>query len=472
MSTRIQTPPRQVRQIRSAVFTLVALCLTMIPAAFADDGPKSPGGEKNKNDPNATIRRIRIERAMRFAGNLAGRKFDDAVQHFDRTLRGTLTKEKLASAWIEAQRRVGPFRSFGNPHTGLSADAGQVYIPTRFARLDQTLKIVFNELNQISGFRIEGGDPSAAYAPPAYDRRKRYIERDVEFGKSPWIVKGKITLPRIQGQAPIVVLVHGSGPHDQDQTIGPNKPFRDLAAGLSSNGVAVLRFHKRTYAYAKELEKRTDLGLREEVIEDALAAIAFARSRIGIDKKRVFLLGHSMGATLGPHIAAEDGNLAGLILMSGAPRDAFDVVLDQLDYMASLHGTSRDPNKKVAETARKTIQSIRAGADPSKAEVLGVPAAYWLELSRFAKASLQVAAGRPCRLLVAGGGRDDQVTNRDFGLYKTALVGRDQATLHWFEEMNHLYMRGVDKARPEEYWQPGHVDEEVIRFLADWIKGK
>jgi uncharacterized protein len=46
-----------------------------------------------------------------------------------------------------------------------------------------------------------------------------------------------------------VVLLSGSGPQDRDETIGRNKPLKDLAWGLASAGVAVLRFDKVTHAH-------------------------------------------------------------------------------------------------------------------------------------------------------------------------------------------------------------------------------
>ena len=54
-----------------------------------------------------------------------------------------------------------------------------------------------------------------------------------------------VTLPKGAGPFPAVVLVQGSGPHDRDETIGPHEPFRDLAWGLASRGIAVLRYDKR-----------------------------------------------------------------------------------------------------------------------------------------------------------------------------------------------------------------------------------
>ena len=51
----------------------------------------------------------------------------------------------------------------------------------------------------------------------------------------------------VKGRVPVVILVHGSGPSNMDEFMGPNAPFRDLAEGLSRRGVAVLRYDKRTF---------------------------------------------------------------------------------------------------------------------------------------------------------------------------------------------------------------------------------
>jgi uncharacterized protein len=68
-----------------------------------------------------------------------------------------------------------------------------------------------------------------------------------------------------------------SGPQDCDETIPPNKPFRDLAWGLASQGIAVLRYEKRTNVYAASLgSQRETLTVKEEVIDDALCVCLFA----------------------------------------------------------------------------------------------------------------------------------------------------------------------------------------------------
>lgn len=55
---------------------------------------------------------------------------------------------------------------------------------------------------------------------------------------------GLLTLPDGAGPFPAVLLVHGSGPQDRDEAVGPNRPFRDLAVGLAALGVASLRYDK------------------------------------------------------------------------------------------------------------------------------------------------------------------------------------------------------------------------------------
>ena len=75
----------------------------------------------------------------------------------------------------------------------------------------------------------------------------------MQVGVGEWVLPGTISMPRGDGPFPAVVLVHGSGPNDRDETIGPNKPFRDLAGGLASQGIAVLRYEKRTRQHPLKL---------------------------------------------------------------------------------------------------------------------------------------------------------------------------------------------------------------------------
>jgi hypothetical protein len=118
------------------------------------------------------------------------------------------------------------------------------------------------------------------------------------------------------------------------------------------------------------------------------------------------------------------------------------------------------------------IAQAKVGTAPKEENLLGAPVSYWQELQSLSAASPPIIAKLPCRVLVIGGGRDYQVTRTDFDLYRDALKKNKRATLKWFPDMNHLFIKGKGKATPAEYSQTGHVDEAVIRSLVRWISGE
>src|SRR4051794_11541515 len=169
--------------------------------------------------------------------------------------------------------------------------------------------------------------------------QNHFTEEPVVVGSGEWALPGTLTLPTGTGPFPAVVLVHGSGPHDRDETIGPNKPFRDLAWGLAAQGVAVLRYEKRTHEHpAKLMPLKEKLTIREESVDDAVAAVALLRKQKEVDGKRIFVVGHSLGAIVAPKVAALEPAVAGIVLLAGSPRPFEDIILDQLTYLASLKG--------------------------------------------------------------------------------------------------------------------------------------
>jgi len=242
------------------------------------------------------------------------------------------------------------------------------------------------------------------------------------------------------------VLVHGSGPLDRDETVGANKPFRDLAEGLASRGIAVLRYEKRTKVYASRMGALKDLTVQQETVEDGVKAAALLRQQPEVASRRVFVLGHSLGGYVAPRIAQQDPRLAGLILLAANVRPLDDVLTDQLQWMG-LAGTE-------LEKAKANI--LRA-----------LPATYTNDLNSYNPAEESRNLTLP--MLILQGERDYQVTMKDFNLWKAALAGRSTATFRSYPALNHLFIAGQGKSVPSEYAQPGHVDGDVIDQIAGWI---
>jgi hypothetical protein len=58
---------------------------------------------------------------------------------------------------------------------------------------------------------------------------------------------------------------------DRDESIGPNKAFKDLAWGLASRGLAVLRFDKVTFAHPDDVQQMTGFTSVDEYVPAAAA---------------------------------------------------------------------------------------------------------------------------------------------------------------------------------------------------------
>src|SRR5207302_9634236 len=109
---------------------------------------------------------------------------------------------------------------------------------------------VFSPDKKVSGLQFK---PPFEYKAPAYVKKEAFNDSDVEDVSVEWAVPGTLSMPVGNGPFPAVVLVHGSGPNDRDETVGLNMPFRDLAWGLASRGIAVLRFDKRTRVHGAKM---------------------------------------------------------------------------------------------------------------------------------------------------------------------------------------------------------------------------
>jgi len=335
------------------------------------------------------------------------------------------------------------------------------------ATADGRLLRVTVPVQQVELVRDGYVDDATAVAPAAPPPCE---ERDVQVPAGADSLPGTLCVPRAAGPVPVVVLTHGSGPNDRDETIGPNKPFRDIAYGLAARGIASLRYDKRTFARRGAIDLAT-FTVEQEVIADAVAAVGFARAQPGIDAGRTFLLGHSLGGTLAPLIAERLGPaLRGVILLAPGARPLDSVIVEQTAFRMRVAG---QPDSAIAARAAELAQAfarVRSGAAADSEVVLGATAHYWRDL--FAKAPLDVLRALPVPVLVLQGGKDYQVTRADYERVQAALAGKAPGLglAIWLPDLNHLFMRVAGASTGAEYGRPGTVDGEVVTQIVRWIK--
>src|SRR5437660_1005819 len=186
------------------------------------------------------------------------------------------------------------------------------------------------------------------------------MRQEVQIGHGRWVLPGTLSIPQGEGPFAAVLLVHGAGPQDRDETLGPNKPFRDLAWGLASRGIAVLRYEKRTRAHAdKIVSNREAITVKEEMVDDAVAAVQFLQQQPAINPSRIFLLGHSLGGMMAPRIAREVRHVAGLIILAGATRPLEDLILEQMTAQASASGTPSAEQKAELKKLQRQVERVK-----------------------------------------------------------------------------------------------------------------
>ena len=310
------------------------------------------------------------------------------------------------------------------------------------------------------GFKLTSTGAAPAKVPPPAG----VTEREVNFASAGLEFPATLTLPaNASGKLSVIVLVHGSGAHDRDETIAENKPFRDLAWGLAQQGVATLRYDKRAFLYPE----KAGVTLDSQVIADAAAAIQFAGMQPGVDAKRVFLLGHSLGGALAPYIA-ERTPVHGMIMMAAPARGLNEVIKDQIRGIMKAQGKSDEEIAKAVAEQERIGQQVLAGK-ATDADLHGaIPAPLFKDmLSRDPAGELQKVN---VPVLVLQGGKDAQVFQSDFDALREIAAKKPGSDAKLFPNLNHLFMPVEGKADVSDVFKPGHVAPEVIDAIATWVK--
>jgi uncharacterized protein len=296
--------------------------------------------------------------------------------------------------------------------------------------------------------------------------------RQIPIGVGSPRLSGTLTLPAGNGPFAAVVLISGSGPNDQDETVGPNKPFRDIALGLAARGIASLRYDKRTRDYPRSINPITATAT-QEYVPDARAAIHLLRQLRAVDARRIFVLGHSQGGTYAPLIAKRAPSVAGVILLAAGAEPAGAALVRQLRYEATLPGTIGAKAKAQLPYLRRQVAEIDnpgklARERPGTVLFNGIDPAYYLNMLRYDEVA--TARSIPEPLLILQGDRDYQVTVKDdLDAWLKGLRGRSGVTVVRFPKANHLFLDGTGRPNPLEYYRPGHLDAKLIATIGAWI---
>lgn len=335
-------------------------------------------------------------------------------------------------------------------------------------------------------------EPAKPY--PYYTENVQFLNKKENIS-----LGGTLSLPKKEGKFPAVILISGSGQQDRNSEILGHKPFLVIADYLTRNGIAVLRYDDRGVGESKG---DPSLSTSANFAEDARAAVEYLRTRKEINTKKIGIIGHSEGGMIAPMIAANDKNIAFLVLLAG-PGVSGDALLIEQNYeIGKLTGMSEESlesakltnqtiydilklnedltsvKTKLAAYFQTNVEKIPESERPSqeeidktlKDEVNGI-ATPWLRyfITYNPKENLQKVK---CPVLVLNGEKDIQVPAKSntAGIAEALKSGgNNKVTTQIFPNLNHLFQH-CTTCKVEEY---SLLDEtfspEVLKTMSDWV---
>jgi pimeloyl-ACP methyl ester carboxylesterase len=304
---------------------------------------------------------------------------------------------------------------------------------------------------------------------------------------------GTLTKPRGAGKFPAVVLITGSGPQDRDEALLGHRPFLVLADSLTRRGIAVLRCDDRGFAKSTGDRKKATTF---DFVEDALAQVAFLRSRPEIDPTKIGLIGHSEGGIIAPIAAGRSNDVAFIVMLAGTGLPGEQITAMQQSLIAKTEGVSDATIRQIAEIQSKMVALAKSDSDPAtlqkKARELlaGIPQAerdkmhfsdenvaqsVTLMSSPWFKTFLTLdprpyLAKVKVPVLAIGGERDLQVPPKEnLKEISTALKNNHDVTVRELPGLNHLFQHcktgsPSEYAGIEETFAPAALD-----VVGEWI---
>lgn len=442
---------------------LLAGCSASRPSEGDQSGTRPPGtdaasGEESPGEPmdgTPASPAVVDDRTETFVSRLADGAFEWAAGMFGGVLAGD-DAGRLAATWRGLTIQHGPFAGYEIVGRQVRADRSLRAVELRFESDSQRLSLVFDPYVRVVGLDFPTREPRRR--DPGEGRSfDHQLTREGDDGCP---LGATITLPDGDDTVPGVVILHRSGPLDRDGSVGPNRPYRDLAAGLAARGVASIRYDKRSFV--------CHLGKEEQSLDDVIVADAVAAvERLGRVERvsDVAVFGHGIGGVAAPLVARE-ADVAGLILGATPTRPLSEVFFRTERRKAEADGeVTREERQRLDYVGEKLNATADLGPDDDY-YILGTATTFWRDL----RGHDVVAAvrGRPEPVLALHPERGFVTTATDRRVWRDVLP---PGAVREYPDLDHLFMHVFEESLPEAYFFPDTLSTEVVDDVAAWVTG-
>lgn len=296
-------------------------------------------------------------------------------------------------------------------------------------------------------------------------------QTDSTFRSGDVEIAGTFVRPDVDTPRPAALILHGSGPLDRDGNIKrfPLGVSKDLAALLTENGVASYRYDKRGIGQSGGDYLST--GFYEE-IEDAEAAYQWLAAREEVSD--VFVIGHSVGATIASELGARHGELLGVICLAMTAKTGRETLAWQTQQMKDhiiprpVKAVLRVFGTDVVKQQRKAMAKLEASeSDVMRVQMQKMNAKWMREFIAYDPTGTLGRVAVP--MLAITGSKDVQVDPSDLDLIED-LVGVVET--HALEDVDHILRHETAEISNPRFYRKQFakpIDPRVIDVIANWI---
>jgi pimeloyl-ACP methyl ester carboxylesterase len=369
-------------------------------------------------------------------------------------------------------------------------------------------------LSILSNYSTFNNYSTSALAQP-FIQTVKYRDLVIDLGNGVK-TKAQLTIPAVgAGPFPGVLLVHGTGPTDMNETLSPDvKPFWQISQYLSERGFAVLRYDKRGVGANATIMDLNVWGnvTFDDLKNDAAKALNILIEQPEVDKNKISLIGHSEGTVIIPRVVIDldnnntsTGNLtkvANIVLMGTGAQNLIDIlhfqvvdntlayahqVLDknhtgsfsvqqpiehpQLSQLvATFFGNSTtgyvDIENELRPALEKVFENITSGDTEAKCDSGTCP--LWVRSHAELEPNLNVIGNvsESTDILMMNGENDSQSTVQQAFLLEQRLteVNHPDHTLITYPNLGHLFS-------PSSPWftKFGPIEQYVLSDLHRWL---
>ncbi len=339
-------------------------------------------------------------------------------------------------------------------------------------------EITVDERNRFAKLDIQAAGLSVARQDLAGVATRQQTVRnptdvDVKIPAAGFGLAGTVTTPSAQGRLrhPAVVLVAGSGPVERDALVAGIPVFAQLAGQLAERDFVVLRYDKRGTGQSGGRTERVTL---QDYADDVVAAVKWLAKHKDVDPERVFVVGHSEGASIGMLASAAEKKIEGLVMMSGMAIPGRELILEQQQHVLGASNLPEAERTQRVELQKKILEAAMTekGWESLPPEVRGLVDTPWYRsLLTFDPAKTMDRVKQP--ILILQGDRDAQV--KPYHADRLAELGRARkksgsTEVKHFPTLNHLFVP-AETGDVAEYstLQTRALSPEVAGAIAAWV---